>query len=299
VFCIYVIDEIDVIAKNQGNHKMETPSQQLSIVPSVRDQADAFDKELNNTIEHLTNSDVKVSTITLLVVLKYGIDLQLLSNMVPSDTIQQFIQDVMGCKEAITIRTKSVSFNNSVMFSIKTNDTHTQVVKVFCNGNLHITGMKSVSDGLYISEVFATMFELIIGENGLNNTYQITDFTVQLINFYFNISLPSAKVICLCTLSKLITANTGFYCQYNNEHHPGVIIKCIGYTILVFETGNILLSAITLPSQLLEAHTFIYNMIMSHINNICTDSSDLVKQSKKGRPKKKNVFDYGQFIVLK
>lgn len=224
------------------------------------------------------------------------------------EDIQKFIFDVTGDSKAIYTSSKR-TFNNSIVFkcrNVPTDDgtvLDKQAVKVFCNGNVHITGVKRIQDALYLGDVFVTMIELIYGGDGLSKMFSFKGFDVQLINLYFQVPLSSsnsdcekAQVLDLVKVKEYLQRETPYYVCYNTERHAGVIVKAVEFTLLVFDTGNVIISSIKQPSQLAVVRDFIKEHIIGLPNCGALIEKSVVKYACK---KPKRDFDYGQYLVLK
>ena len=197
-----------------------------------------------------------ISTMTILTQMNYGVHFDRVVEALDKPHIQDFITQVLGNPGALKL--KRTAFHNSLIFKC-----NKLGIKIFCNGNLHITGVKTIHEALEISEVFCVLMELVDGGTGLDSTYAITDFTVQMVNFYFKVSVPHP--INLEGLKEYLKANTSYYVTYNNERHAGVIIKIIPMTIIVFYNGNVLLSSITTGEHLTISYTFIKQELTKYL----------------------------------
>ncbi len=250
-----------------------------------------------------------ISTMTVLIVLdsvdsseRMPLDLTKILEAFETDEIQQFISDVTGDSKAIYTSSKR-TFNNSIVFKCRNVPTEDgtvldkQAVKVFCNGNVHITGVKRIQDALYLGDVFVTMIELMYGGDGLSKMFSFKSFDVQLINLYFQVPLSlSDKVLDLVKVKEYLQRETPYYVCYNTERHAGVIVKAVEFTLLVFDTGNVIISSIKRPSQLAVVRDFIKEHIIGLPNCGTLVEKEVLKYGCK-RPKRD--FDYSQYLVLK
>jgi pentatricopeptide repeat protein len=94
--------------------------------------------------------------------------------------------------------------------------------------------------------------------------------------------------------------------MYNNERHAGVIIKLLldnmrTISIIVFDSGNILICALCESSEFKTAFRFINEFIIRHWddvwNSIKIDKRYEHKSLDKGRKRKR--FDYGSYLLMK
>jgi TATA-box binding protein (TBP) (component of TFIID and TFIIIB) len=212
--------------------------------------------------------------------------------------INEFLSSVMGKEDAIEIKKKGKHFNNSLVFNIMINGRGSkQSVKVFCNGSLHITGFKTLLEVLEVAEVFATIFEILDGGSGIDDIYSIKEYKVQLINIYYQTQgLTSEQGLDLQGLHRLIVEKSDYYSVFNNERYSGVVIKAPEFTVLVFDSGNIILTAITTIEQIRSAYMYMHNFMKTNIYNIRIDKMQMKRYDTK---RVKENFDYGKYLVLK
>lgn len=274
---------------------------------TYKDKADAFMSELCNTSNKYP---IKLSTMTILVTTTCASFLEKLVGAFNSPKIQAFVYDVTGDINNITLSPKRNAFLNSNLFTCKNivTDHGTQLVKqsikVFCNGNMHITGVKCVQDALYIADIFVTMIELVCGGTGISNMFQIIDFDVQLINYcYLDPFATKGYALCLNTLRECIERDGSYFCAYNTERHSGIIVKAPSFSVLIFASGNVILSSIKTPEQLEEAHNFTKELMSKHCEKcllkleVEIQTPDISSSNKK-RKTTMNKFDYGKYLVL-
>ena len=245
-----------------------------------------------------------VSTMTVLLVLNQPLDLNKVLEDFKSDDIQNFIYEVTGDSKSVYTESKR-PFNNSLVFKCKgvpTNDgtvLDKQAVKVFCNGNVHITGVKKITDALYLGDVFATMLELVYGGDGISNMFTFTSFDVQLVNLYFQLDMPSKdKLFDLSKVKDLLTSTIPYFVCYNTERHAGVIIKAVEFTLLIFNSGNVIISSIKHPVQLEIVRDFIKNNIVNLPKQVALlDKPSAMTHNYIKRAKQD--FDYSKYIILR
>jgi len=253
-----------------------------------------------------------ISTMTILVKLDFEDDfrwnLEMILKEFSAELVQQFIQDVTGTRETIFTSAKK-QFHNSIVFKTKgvpTSHGHVlnkQSVKIFCNGNMHITGVKDVRDALYLASIFTTMIELIYGGTGISGMFSVKSYDVQLINLYLTIPTHmdvvggNKKVLNLHKVREVLQETTPYYACYNTERHPGVIIKAVDFTMMVFDSFNVLISSIKSVEQLEAARSFLKEHVFSLVNvdGCCTEVA--LNNSKKC--KVDSSFDYSKYVVLK
>lgn len=243
---------------------------------------------------------------TILLVLNHPLNLNKILEMFSSETIQSFLLEVTGDTQSIYTSSRR-PFNNAVVFKCKgvPTDNNTildkQAVKIFCNGNVHITGVKNITDALYLGDLFATMIELMYGGIGGSYRYTFSRFEVQLVNLYFQLHLVDSndKLLNLSKVMQYLQNNTPYYACYNTERHAGVIVKAVEFTLLIFSSGNVIISSIKEPSQLEVVRDFIQEHIicLPSQTDMIVDKPLLLCNSHHKRPKPD--FDYNKYIVLK
>lgn len=247
----------------------------------------------------VTPPGLHLSTMTVLVKLDREVSLVRVADGAPAQT--DFVREVVGSADAISIRVPKEgnrSFNNCLIFDCASPKV---TVKVFCNGNLHITGARSTTQAVETAEVFATLFELIYGGDGVSSLFNVIGFDVQMINHHYKLpGIPKDTVISLPALKDALKKVSPYFVSYNNEHHAGVILKAPQYTIIVFESGNTIFTAITTAVQLAEAFGFFKGFMDTHLDALLMPQVPIKKRAnKRGRTTKNQGFDYGAFIVLK
>lgn len=155
--------------------------------------------------------------------------------------------------------------------------------KIFYNGNIQMTGLKSNEQGFW---VLNKIIDTLKKTSDVN--YAITDYKVQLINSDFKIDFNVDRDI----LSKIITENYKVYCSYESCIYPGVkiqynwnsintendgVCKCNSYcngkgdgyghtnckrvTIIVFQSGSIIITGSKNTKQINDAYHFINKII--------------------------------------
>jgi TATA-box binding protein (TBP) (component of TFIID and TFIIIB) len=270
------------------------------ITYQIKKQGDAFMTEILNIASQVP---AQISTITISIKIDNEFNLARITSDFENSTIQDFIYAITGNKQSIEISNKK-QFNNSIIFKCNNIPTDTdgyildkQAVKVFCNGSLHITGVKDIKDALYLAEVFTTMIELVYGGDGVSNMFNIVGFEIQLMNFYFKLpGMVDGKVLRLVDVLKYLRKNTKYAISYNNERHAGIIIRSPTFSLLIFDTGNVIICSIKETSQLVEAREFILHKLYVLPEKFIIDKECI---SRKRHKKDDPEFDYSKYLVLK
>lgn len=245
----------------------------------------------------------QVSTITISIKVDKEFNLDKIILEFENSTIKNFIYAVTGNKQSIEISNKK-QFNNSIIFKCNNipteEDGHIldkQAVKVFCNGSLHITGVKNIKDALYLAEIFTTMIELVYGGDGISDMFRVVGFEIQLVNLYFRLpGIVDGKVLTLVEVLKYLRKNTEYAVSYNNERHAGIIIRSPTFSLLIFDTGNVIICSIKEVSQLMEAKEFIKEKLFVLPEKLKIDKENI---SRKRQKMSDTEFDYSKYLVLK
>lgn len=230
-----------------------------------------------------------------------------------SAILKSLIDEVFGGQSRFYPKPHQGVFFNCQIFIMldydeTTNNTRKVSIKCFTNGTLHITGVKAMHRAYEIAQMFCMLFELVEGGNGMNDMFSIKRHIVQLINVHVNLLQPPDKPhqsINLCRVYDVLQNKTPHYTTYNNDRHSGVIIKfltsnMIYVTILVFESGNVLLCGIKSISDFNEAFYFLAEFIEQYIQEIYIDTTSILHSKDKTKKRRGNQhFDYGKYIILK
>lgn len=267
------------------------------IVSTTQDKANCFAKDINDILTELKLP--VISTMTIAVSLDKDINLDKLKIRINDPDIKDFISNVYGVQDGLSLKTKGAHFNNSLVFKTKTNKKLTQAIKVFCNGSLHITGFKNVQDALDAADVFSTLIEIAEGGTGISNMYNVIEFKIQLINLYYVIPqiTPKKQRIQLSVFHETLSEYSTFYTSYNNDHYAGVLLKSPTFTIMAFESGNIIISSVTTAQEIAVAFKYITEFISQYHACFIKSVQDIV--SKPRRKAEDPYNSYGDFFVLK
>lgn len=283
---------------------------------NVQERAVSFTKEITDVIQELELP--VISTMTTVVYLDHEIDLINLKNKMKDPNIKNFISQVYGDEECLTLKTKGAHFNNSLVFKTKSSKTKSsktksntkkntkkdilsQAIKVFCNGSLHITGYKCLQDSLDAADVFSTLIELVEGGSGLSDMYNVIDFNIQLINLYYVIPQinNNIQVINLDIFHELLSKYSEYYTSYNNDHYAGILLKSPSFTLMIFESGNVIISSVTTAKGIKNAYEYISKFVCESYNSFIIDKQNIPIKSQRSTKKDTSYQDYGDFFILK
>jgi TATA-box binding protein (TBP) (component of TFIID and TFIIIB) len=184
-------------------------------------------------------------------------------------------------------------FLNCIIVSHKT--TSRVAVKIFRNGKLHMTGVKTCEQALWYARIFCQVFDTY---DPTKKTH-VVHLQKQLMNGCVKIKMLGDNVINLKNLHEKLLDYTENMCIFNNDHHPGVRIKCVVehprhvVTIMIFESGSILLSSFLNARHLSQSYNFIADFLLSCLEQVtCQGTRHLPTAKKRSR----DAFDYAKFI---
>jgi hypothetical protein len=173
-------------------------------------------------------------------------------------------------------------------------------VKVFSNGNLHMTGVHDLFVALQTGNTICDLLNVIFE----TDVYAVHDFDVQLINCCLRYKLPPGKCVCLKTLFMKLLDDSKYFCIFNNDYHAGLRIKIIHSStlhtssVILFENGNALINAFVSGDELEHAFEYLKHRLLTYKTHVIMDTlqseSPLPTQSST-----KKSFDYLSYLVLK
>jgi TATA-box binding protein (TBP) (component of TFIID and TFIIIB) len=229
----------------------------------------------------------------------YNLDIGYVKNFV--DTV---FNGYSNCKISIP-RIKRNHKNSNKFLNCVVFKTSSIAVKCFTNGIIHITGTKTFQHAIEVAESFCVYYDLILGGDGFQHNIILENFDVQLINVHFSIDLKNG-CLNLEKLFKLLISKTEHLSMYNNDRHAGVIIKLLldnmrTISIIVFDSGNILICALCESKEFTIAFRFINDFIINHWD-VVWNSIKIEKQYENmslDKGKKRKRFDYGSYLLMK
>lgn len=226
---------------------------------------------------------IYISTITALVTLNKRVNLNTVQSGIKLDNSQLFIKDVIG---HIKLKENN-NFHNSLLLRIGK-----QTIKIFTNGNLHITGYKKANDIIYISNVICVLLEICNGGSGLETIYKMEKLKIELVNVCFKMDIDDNEKVSLKDYHRNLKKYTNYYTSYDADHYAGVILKTPDYTVLTFESGQIIISVKDNIEIIVEAYGTIMEFINSKKDNFITIKSICSS-------KRKGDFDYNDYRILR
>lgn len=207
---------------------------------------------------------INISTMTIVCKLSIErVDLPLLVRAADATQLQH-----KGCEIAVKsapppnkVRKNSKQdsvFLNQVTLSFR-DSTSKKSIKVFGNGTLHVTGCKSVHECMAVAETVCA----IVGGTTTDDV-TVADFEVEMINSNFGCNTPLNLVA-----MKEVLLEWDVQCSYEPDIYPGLNIKCTGLcSILVFQSGNIIVTGLKTFPALFEAYSFITAFICKHLERV-------------------------------
>lgn len=245
---------------------------------SLLERAIVADKDIEYASADIqkNNCTFKITTMTILVSLDSRVEIK---------SILSQLSENVNLDERWDIR--KGKFLNCLLLTPK-NIAKKVSIKVFSNGNLHMTGVKSFCEALGWAEKVSDFLGHMFGR-----VYHIDSFNVQLINGCFGLTLDDSQ-LCLNTLQSLVPKD--YSTVFQPDAHPGLRIKYSDASssspdkkasIIVFRSGKVLVNAFLSGRHLLGC----YNFITDIINN---NRQTILKS--KGATQKFKGFDYAKYL---
>lgn len=223
------------------------------------------DRDIEYAVNEIQN--FKITTMTILVSLDSRISIKALVN---KDQDSQW-------------NIQQGKFLNCLLFVPKNRKVS---IKVFSNGNLHMTGVKTIREALEWGERLGDFLQKCLGQ-----VFRISAFNVQLINGCFALPIQTENSqLCLNTLQELVPKE--YPTIFQPDAHPGLRIKYMDGTkkkasIILFRSGKVLMNAFLNGRDLLECYNFLMNIFDEAKENILKTKS--ATQAFKG-------FDYAKYL---
>lgn len=248
------------------------------------------DIELQNAVYLVNNSGhtLRITTMTISITLQ-TLHPFCLSQLHKSMTDTNFCT-TLGVRHGGTWSLKETSgFYNCLIINRITEEHKPKklAIKIFRNGKLHMTGIQTCTGAIECANMLIPLLQQFDQRNTLNHQ----GFAIQLINGCCKIPLPSGYVLSLPIILQHLQHD--YTCYFNSDHHPGIRVKLQTeqsntITIIIFESGSILLTAFLSGSQLLLAYKFIVQ-IQTHLHKYLTP--DIKRKILKRK------FDYSSIVL--
>ena len=295
---------------NLANEKKEifqkkTDIKEYNLNKKKDDKMEQLNKTINNDIVPKPSS-LRVSTITALSSLSTSIDLSVVNKYLEINEFISLIDPggndpVRGTlkKKSNKVTKKKKMFFNQTTVIVQLDKDKKVNVKIFSNGNIQMTGLKSEKDGIVVCN---TLKKELLNTSGLidNEIKYAIPFKKELIIKDINIVLINSDYFCgykikRDVLHKIIVTNYKLFSSYEPCIYPGVNTKffwnksnvlqdgickctkkCLGkgsgdgdgdckkITVSVFQSGNVIITGARNIEQINDAYNFINNIFESN-----------------------------------
>lgn len=243
-------------------------------------------KEVNKKLQGYCSAILRITTMTLLV-----------RNAIGNINLCKFIDWCDKNKQCLKglVMKSSAGFYNCVIF--KNNNVS---IKMFQNGNIHITGVKSIGEGYNNCITLSEIIHIYTLTNGKNKIIKASpQIEIQLINGCLKMDIGDDQILCLRSMYKLLYKEfPDLIVIFDNEHHPGLRVKFPFKekmpTIIIFKSGSILINAFRKGSDLLTVNCVLFEWIQNNYKG-CLREKYVIETKKK---KQKLVFDYSTLADL-
>jgi len=181
---------------------------------------------------------------------------------------------IQSPKKSKSKKNKKVnSFYNQITMVVIISNQRQLNVKLFCNGSLQITGCKIIEDCYLVSEKIIDILKTI--QNKLPDIKVVHDideigtfnFKISMINSNFNINY----MINRRELQELLNNEEIVFSRFDPNNHAGVIIKWHGdsapkkgVTIMVFESGRIIITGAKNREHIVNAYEYITTFLKNN-----------------------------------
>ena len=261
----------------------------------------------DDSLPYPTPSSLRISTMTAICSINACINLENLSKLIQLQTDGSLPNEKMSIsvkkkkKKQINSSRKN-NFQNQCTFLVELNNKKTVNQKVFKNGNIQMTGLKSNEDGIEAINILVNNIKKnnTIIDNGLciENVEEIviSDFNIVLINSDFSCGFKIKREKLYEILGKY-----GLYVSYEPDIYPGVNAKfywnslynnkdkcgicqcsiscdgkgtgngngeCKKVTISTFQSGNVIITGARNQEQTNDAYVFINKIFKKHYHEI-------------------------------
>lgn len=191
---------------------------------------------------------------------------------------------------------KHKSFDNQISMYYRFRTGYIPHIKLFKNGNVHMTGLRTIEDGMFLLQVLhddvARVFRIdpeVLQDQNIQ-ALKITRPIVRLINSDFHIPfkirrkelhqlliLPPYNTICSFQPGTYPGVKLEYYWNAAHETQDGCcrcaqpcfqkkVGICKKVTVAIFDSGSVLITGATSIAQVNDAYTFICGVIMNHVS---------------------------------
>lgn len=270
--------------QNIGQEKIESIQNNIEY---MQENINSAIKEVNKKLEVYCSAILRITTMTLLV-----------RDAIGNINLCKFIDWCDKNKQCLKglVMKSFAGFYNCVIF--KNNNIS---IKMFQNGNIHITGVKSIGEGYSNCLTLGQIIQLYNLTNGKNRNKKILypQIEIQLINGCLKMDIGDDQVLCLRSMYKLLYKEfPELIVIFDNEHHPGLRVKFPLEekmpTIIIFKSGSILINAFRKGSDLVNVNCVLFEWIQNNYKG-CLREKHVLETRKK---KRKVDFDYSTIADL-
>ncbi len=260
----------------------------------IKQEANEFDRSLVKSLQeiHQDNQSFRITTMTIGITLGYT-KCFYLKKLYDWFVANNILTELSNSDNGFwSLREFSGFYNCVILYKSYVDNSNKKrkiAVKLFKNCKLHMTGIKSCSDALeHANKLIGVLDKFYMQQN-----LHIKGFSVQLINGHYRLPLPEGFTLCLQSLLDKLQ-NTDCKCIFNSDQHPGIRIKLsietTTVTLIIFESGNILVTAFINSNQLEKSYSFLSTYIHSNL-------SRCLKPQIKQKPSRKKMlsFDYTKY----
>lgn len=268
---------------------------------------------LSDMVPYPSASNLRISTMTAICHINVPINLDQLRNLIQSQgdgTIPSFHMtiSIKKKKKKKVQTTRKNSFQNQCTFLVELPNGKVVNQKVFKNGNIQMTGLKSEVDGLAAIQI---LIDNITKNNEAFETPIVSDISMLKKN-ECNIVLINSDYSCGFKIKRdklyEILGTYGLYVSYEPDIYPGVNAKfywndiynntvkpgicnctiscdgkgtgfgngqCKKVTISTFQSGNVIITGARNQQQTNDAYSFINKIFKKYYANIYRNSKDL------------------------
>lgn len=195
-------------------------------------------------------------------------------------------------------KTERKIFDNQITVIYRLREGYMPNVKLFRNGNIQMTGIRTIEDGKYIVDKIADEIKNIIKTQNVKivediDTIKARDFTIRMINSDFSVNYKIRRR----ELHRYLMDMHDNKCSYQPETYPGVKLQyfwnsknkniagnchcekmCFGkgtgqelgsckkVTISIFQSGKVLITGATSFEQVNDAYAYITKILSEQIN---------------------------------
>lgn len=224
-------------------------------------------------------SEIRISTMTLFSKLRppTGFDLSSIIELYLQEDGIERIRQMLGIHVHIvfpirkvqkTARGKSINnFFNQLSFWYK--DTTKKSIKIFINGNVHITGCRTLREYVWLLGRVCSFLNTVFPPGKAGHCPCVAEtIDVQMINTNFHIQ----SGLDLNKLKRLLLDH-GRCATYDREVYPGLNLKLQTSfnreaSILIFISGNIIITGVKHFAEIYEAYKFITTFIASNLDTV-------------------------------